>query len=54
MEVYSIAKNISGGGKQQEARAGVDYINVNFHFDNLAIVDKIIDVLAPLSAHPLS
>ena len=46
---YSIAKNITGGGKKQEARAGVDYIKVNFHTVNFAVVDKIIDVLAPLS-----
>ena len=46
---YTIAKTITGGGKQQEARAGVDYIKVNFHTDNFVIVDKIIDVVAPLS-----
>lgn len=46
---YTIANNITGGGKQQEARAGVDYIKVNFHTDNFAIIDKVIDVLAPLS-----
>ena len=46
---YSITNNITGGGKQQEARAGVDYIKVNFHIDNFVIVDKIIDVIAPLS-----
>ena len=27
----------------------MDYITVNFHTDNFAIVDKVIDVLAPLS-----
>ena len=42
---YTIANHITGGGKQQEARAGVDYIKVNFHTDNFAVVD----VLAPLS-----
>ncbi|KAL5486772.1 hypothetical protein EMCRGX_G019295 [Ephydatia muelleri] len=46
---YSIARTITGGGKQQEARAGVDYIKVNFHTDNFAIMDKVIDLLAPLS-----
>ncbi|KAL5517271.1 hypothetical protein EMCRGX_G002784 [Ephydatia muelleri] len=46
---YTIAKHIIGGGKQQEARAGVDYIKVNFHIDNFTIVDKLIDVLAPPS-----
>ena len=46
---YSITNNITGGEKQQEACAGVDYIKVNFHFDNSVIVDKIIDVIAPLS-----
>ena len=45
----SIAKHITGGGKQQEAHTGVDYIKVNFHIDNFSIVDKLIDILAPLS-----
>ena len=44
---YTIAKHITGGGKQQEARAGVDYIKVNIHIVNFTIVDKLIDVLAP-------
>ena len=26
----------------------MDYIKVNFHIDNFAIVDKVIDALAPL------
>ena len=43
---YFITNNITGSGKQQEARAGVDYIKVNFHIDNFVIVDKIIDVIA--------
>ena len=46
---YSITKHITGGGKLQEARAGVDYKKVNFHTDNFAIIDKVTDVLAPLS-----
>ena len=46
---YTIANNITGGGKLQEARAGVDYLKVNFHTDNFNIIDKVIDVLAPLS-----
>ena len=29
-----IAKHITGGRKKQSARAGVDYIKVNFHTDN--------------------
>eukprot|EP00731_Ephydatia_muelleri_P000275 Em0001g275a len=37
------------GGKQQEPRAGVDYIKVNFHTDNFSIIDRIIDVITPLS-----
>ena len=41
---YTIANNITGGGKLQEARAGLDYLKVNF-----TIIDKVIDVLAPLS-----
>ena len=44
---YSIAKHITGGGRLQEARAGVDYIKVNFHTDNFTIIDKVI-VLAHL------
>ena len=46
---YTIANNITGGGKLQEARAGVDYLKVNFHSENFTIIDKVIDVLAPLS-----
>ena len=46
---YTIANNITGGGKLQEARAGVDYLKVNFHCENITIIDKVIDVLAPLS-----
>ena len=46
---YCITKHITGGGKIQEARAGVDYIKVNFHTDNFATIDKVIDALAPLS-----
>ena len=40
---YTIA--LVGGGKLQEAWAGEDYIKVNFHIDNFAIIDKVIDVL---------
>ena len=39
---YTIVKHITGGGKQQEARAGVDYIKVNFHTDNFTIIDRVI------------
>ena len=46
---YIIIKHITGGGKQQEARAGVDYIKVTFHTDNFTIIDRVIDVIAPLS-----
>ena len=46
---YSIVKHITGGGKQQEAHAGVDYIKVIFHTDNFSIIDRIIDVITPLS-----
>ena len=46
---YTIVKHITGGGKQKEARVGVDYIKVNFHIDNFTIVDKVIDALAPQS-----
>ena len=37
---------ITGGGKLQKARAEVDFIKVNFHTYNFAIIDNI---LAPLS-----
>ena len=37
------------GDKKQEGRARVDYIKVHFYTNNFAVVDKIIDVLAPLS-----
>ena len=46
---YDTVNHITGGGKHHETRAGVDYIKVNFHKDNFVIVDKVIDVLAPLS-----
>ena len=46
---YSIVRHITGCGKQQEARAGVDYIKVNFHTDNFSIIERIIDVITPLS-----
>ena len=46
---YDIVNHITGGGKHQEAWSGIDYIKVNFHKDNFVIVDKVIDVLAPLS-----
>ena len=46
--VLHIVKHITGGGKQQEVRAGVDYI-MNFHIDNFTIVHKVIDALAPQS-----
>ena len=35
--LHHIANNITGGGKLKEARAGVDYIKVNFHTDNLPL-----------------
>ena len=46
---YDIVNHITGGGKHQEARSGNDYIKVNFHKDNFVIVDKVINVLVPLS-----
>ena len=39
---YTIVKHITGGRKQQEARARVDYIKVNFHKDNFTIIDRVI------------
>ena len=33
----------------ESSRKHMDYIKINFHIDNFVIVDKIIDVLAPLS-----
>ena len=49
---YTIANQITGGGKLQEAGVGVDYVKVNFHIDNFANVDRLIyliKILAPLS-----
>ena len=46
---YTIMKHITGGDKQQEARAGVDYIKVKFHIHNFTIVDTVIDALTPQS-----
>eukprot|EP00731_Ephydatia_muelleri_P027136 Em0019g9a len=40
---------LGGCGKKQSARAGIDYIKVNFHLDNFEIVDKIIDTVAPVT-----
>ena len=48
---YTIARQITGGGKQQPVRAGVDYIRVNFHTDNFQIIDRVTGVLTPRS-HP--
>ena len=45
---YTIVKHVTGGGKQQEARAGVDYIKVHFHTDNFHIIDRVIDIIIPL------
>ena len=47
---FTIVHHITGGcGKKQSARAGIDYIKVNFHLDNFEIVDKIIDTVAPVT-----
>jgi hypothetical protein len=46
---YTITREISGGSRKQDSRAGVDYIKVNFHHDNYYIVEKIIDTVAPAS-----
>lgn len=43
---YEITRNITGGGKKQCARSGVDYIKVNFHTNNFELIDKVIDVVA--------
>eukprot|EP00731_Ephydatia_muelleri_P035072 Em0095g2a len=37
---YDIVNHITGGGKHQEARSGIDYIKVNFHKDNLSLLTK--------------
>ena len=47
---YEITRNITGGGKKQCARAGVDYIKVNFHPDNFELLDKVIAVVVPASS----
>eukprot|EP00731_Ephydatia_muelleri_P004241 Em0002g417a len=44
-----IARHITGGGKKLSARAGVEYIKVNFHTDNFELVDKVIDMIASAS-----
>ena len=44
-----ISRHITGGGKKQSARAGVDYIKVNFRIDNFELLDKAIDMIAPAS-----
>ena len=31
------------------ARAGVNYLKVNIHIDNFVIVDRLINILAPVS-----
>ena len=49
---YTIANNITGGGKLQEARAGVDYLKVNFHSENFTIINKVIDVDASCPTVP--
>ena len=47
---FTIVHHITGGcGKKQSARAGIDYIKVNFHLDNFEIVDKIIDIVVPVT-----
>ena len=46
---YDTVNHITGGVRHHEAWAGIDYIKVNFHKDNFVVVDKVIDVLAPLS-----
>ena len=43
----NIVQNITGGGKKQAARAGVDYIKINFHTDNFALLDMAIKALLP-------
>ena len=38
-------QHITGGGIKQDARAGVDYVKVNYHTDNFALVDMVIKIL---------
>eukprot|EP00731_Ephydatia_muelleri_P002008 Em0001g2008a len=40
-----IVQHITGGGIKQDARAGVDYVKVNYHTDNFALVDMVIKIL---------
>ena len=40
-----IVQHITGGGKKQDARAGVDYVKVNYHTDNFALLDMVIKSL---------
>ena len=46
---YTITSEVSGGSRKQDSRAGLNYIEVNFHHDNYYIVEKIIDTVAPAS-----
>ena len=39
---YTITREISGGSRKQDSRAGVDYIKVNFHHDNYYIVENTV------------
>ena len=41
----SLFRKITGGGIKQDARAGVDYVKVNYHTDNFALVDMLIKIL---------
>ena len=46
---YTITREISGGSRKQDSRAGVDYIKAIFHLDNYDIVEKIIHTVPPAS-----
>eukprot|EP00731_Ephydatia_muelleri_P014407 Em0008g127a len=43
----NIVQHITGGGKMQASRTGVDYIKINFHTDNFALLDMVIKALLP-------
>ena len=41
----NIVQHITGGGIKQDARAGVDYVKVNYHNDNFALLYMVIKIL---------
>ena len=40
-----LVQHITDGGINQDARAGVDYVKVNYHTANFTLVDVVIKIL---------